>query len=152
MSAGEYFLRLKASLQANRALPPDVRDWLLSGLEAYERDRPTVGSLDAALGMTVGPGEAWRHPIRQMRRAEIEAEFLVVADLAGGRGSRQAGLISESLLGLRYRLPGMALDYLFRLQRRHGAELPTSRSAILQILRGETAAQRDGVVPGGRSE
>lgn len=145
MDAGKLRVRLRTALESRRPVPPDVSEWLLAGLARQESE---CCSLDEALGFKVGPGEAWRHPVRQRRRARLEAALLSIADLSGGRGSRQAGLIADALRGSRFGLPGIALDYLFRLQRRHGAELPTSRSAILQILQGRTRAQRDGVVSG----
>lgn len=143
MTVGDLYIRWRTALESRRPIPADVSEWLLAGLQRVERDG---GSLDEALGFKVCHGEAWRHPIRQIRRAEVEATLLRVADLAGGRGSRQAGMIAESLQGVQHRLPSQALDLLLHLHRRHERDLPASRSAIYQILQGRTRAQRDGVV------
>lgn len=136
---GQY-VRMRTAVESGRPLPPDVRGWFLAALRRYERGE----RLDAALGLTVGPGEAWRHPGRQVRRACMEAELLRVADLTGPRDSRTAQRIALVLRGERFDLPARALDYLFRCRHIFGDEMPCSRSAVLRILQGDTRAQRDG--------
>ncbi len=139
--ARNYYVRWRTAVESHRPLPLDVAHWLRCGLYAYERGVP----LERALGLTAGSGQAWRHPVRQVRRARLESLVLTVADCAGGRNSRSASRIAAALTGDPVRLPSRALDFLFKLNREH-PEVPRSRTPILQILQGNTRAQRDGLV------
>lgn len=139
---GEMFVRMRIAVASGRPLPPDVADWWLAAVDQYERGKP----FEASLGLNAESGRAWRHPVRQRRRAVIERLILAAADGAGGRESRNATRIAGVLSGQRWDMPALSLDVLFLLIKRYPDNLPKSRSAVLRILSGETQAQRDGVV------
>lgn len=145
--ARDNYLRLRAAIEAGRPLPRDVADWLLRGLAIHENG----GTLDAALGLQVSSGDAWRHPGRQWRRVEMERRFLEAADALHGRNGRSALIIARALQSFDALtldcMDRTARDALIRLSLDFGlTNIPCTRTPIAQILTGNTQAQRDGLV------
>lgn len=143
----DYYLRMRAAVEAGRPLPRDVAEWFLRGLALHENG----GTLDAALDLQVAPGDAWRHPGRQCRRAAMERLFLEAADALHGRNDRSARALARALQ--RFEAPTLdcmdrrARDALTRLSLDFGlANIPRTRTPIAQILAGHTQAQRDDLV------
>lgn len=142
----DAYLRLKAALEARRPVPDEVVDWLMRGFDDFEQGQ----RLDRALGLHANSGDAWRHPVRQVRRAEMERLYLHAADALDGRTDKSARIISNALTRLDATtldgLPEGAKHGVFNLCLGYGVDkVPRSRSSIMRILEGDTQAQRDGL-------
>lgn len=140
--------RLRSALEEGTPIPPDLRQWVRDGLRTYARGAP---SLDVAFGLQVRRGEAWRHPARQIARARLERLMLDAAEGLEGGDSARATQIAYALDHFAADgfddLPDTTARALSELVAEFGTvEIPTTRTPILQILRGETRAQRDGLV------
>lgn len=140
--ARDNYVRLRVALEARQPVPDEARGWLLAAMAAYEAGAP----LEAALGLDADSGAAWRHPARQLRRAQVERAVLRVADMVGPRDSTTARRIAQALAGERFGLPSPAGDFLQYYARIYGAAMPHSRTAIERIVTGNTRAQVDGAM------
>lgn len=122
--------RLRVALEEEEPIPGDARRWLRDGLRRYARG---ADSLDEALGLGVGPGQAWQKPARVLRREQIEDALVAAAERIPGSLNQQATAIADRLCGLdavpndASRILAVALDQSPR-------EMPRSRTAILRIL------------------
>ena len=133
--------RTRAALEDKKALPEDCRRWLTQGLRQYARGAET---LDGALGLNVGPGGAWDHPGRLLIRASLEWMYLQAAEHLPGTTSAKATELSRALRS--WSTPehkGPVNLWLSKIQAFD--DPPTSRTAIQQILDGNTRAQRSGL-------
>ncbi|MGN8157106.1 hypothetical protein ACS8YF_00340 [Salinisphaera sp. SWV1] len=138
----DMYDRMRIAVASGRPLPRDVADWWLAAADQYEHGTP----LEVGLGLNGESGRAWQHPVRQRRRAAIERLILAAADGAGGRTNFNATRIAGVVNRKRWDMPALSLDILLLLITRYPGEVPTSRSALRQVLLGETQAQRDGLV------
>ena len=127
--------RLRVALEDDEPLPGDARRWLRDGLRQYARGAP---SLDDALGLRVGPGEAWRKPSRVMWRDHVEKRIVEAAKSIEGTDNQRAARIAQHVSG-EATLPADAQRIVAEVI----DDMPASRSAILRILQRRCARNTD---------
>jgi hypothetical protein len=143
----QFFRLTRAALEEGTPLPPAAARWLRDGLRRYARGCAT---LDEALGLNVGRGEAHLRAARLIEQGDRDDLVLEIASHLDGTASAKATVIAEAVCEFgKYGgdgLPEAAALTLGRLVMRHGAKAPASRSSVLRILQGDTAPQRAGLV------
>lgn len=135
----------RAALEEGERIPPRAARWLRDGIRHYARGART---LDEALGLAVGPGQAHQRAVRLMEQAEREEFILDAANHLDGGISARATILAEAVRGFGHHgaedLPEAAGLAIARGIMRHGDKLPYSRSHIMRILQGDTTPQRLG--------
>jgi hypothetical protein len=141
------FRLARAALEEGEPLPASAARWLRDGLRRYARGCAT---LDEALGLNVGRGEAHLRAARLIEQGDRETLVLEAARHLTGSSSAKATVIAEAIRSFGERggdgLPDDSVEAIGRLLLYHGTRAPSSRSQIMRILEGDTIPQRAGFV------
>lgn len=129
----EAMAAILAAMRANKAIPADLRPWMIAGLQKFLRD-PDAG-LDRALGLKVKQGG--RALSTKRREQQRNAYIVTIASQLDGSPGMRAHATAKIILGTAAP-PTEAARLAFEKLREHHADmLPESTSTVRRIILGK---------------
>lgn len=139
----QALLVLAEHLPVNTQIPKHIKHWLLTALNSVIRGE--CNSIDDALGLSVGPGEAHKRLCRIVQQSKRDDLLHSAASCLPGSLNAKATTISEALKEFDKSADSVPDDchiILLKLIKEH-PDAPMSRQQIKRILDNDTTAQRE---------